>query len=60
MEEKNEYTIVLNMEAEGIEISPMLYGLFFEDINFAGDGGLYGELIKNRSLVKNLIKPMNG
>lgn len=37
------------MESEGIEISPMLYGLFFEDINFAGDGGIYGELIKNRS-----------
>jgi len=49
MEEKNTCTIMLNMESEGIEISPMLYGLFFEDINFAGDGGLYGELIKNRS-----------
>jgi alpha-N-arabinofuranosidase len=49
MEAKNANTIVLNMESEGIEISPMLYGLFFEDINFAGDGGIYGELIKNRS-----------
>ncbi|MDR3598394.1 alpha-L-arabinofuranosidase C-terminal domain-containing protein [Clostridium sp.] len=49
MEEKNTCTITLNMESEGIEISPMLYGLFFEDINFAGDGGIYGELIKNRS-----------
>jgi alpha-L-arabinofuranosidase len=26
-----------------------MYGLFFEDINFAADGGLYGELVKNRS-----------
>lgn len=49
MEEKDIYTIILNMKSEGIEISPMLYGLFFEDINFAGDGGIYGELIKNRS-----------
>lgn len=49
MEEKNTNTIVLSMESEGIEISPTLYGLFFEDINFAGDGGIYGELIKNRS-----------
>ena len=30
-------------------ISPVLYGLFFEDINFAADGGLYAELIRNRS-----------
>lgn len=30
-------------------VSPMLYGLFFEDINFAADGGLYAELIQNRS-----------
>ena len=31
------------------EVSPLLYGIFFEDINYAGDGGLYGELIANRS-----------
>lgn len=31
------------------EISPLLYGIFFEDINYAGDGGLYAELISNRS-----------
>lgn len=31
------------------EISDTLYGLFLEDINFAVDGGLYAELIKNRS-----------
>lgn len=31
------------------DISPMLYGIFFEDINYAGDGGLYAELIANRS-----------
>ena len=30
-------------------VSPLLYGIFFEDINYAGDGGLYGELIANRS-----------
>lgn len=30
-------------------ISPTLYGLFFEDINFGADGGLYAELIRNRS-----------
>lgn len=30
-------------------VSPILYGIFFEDINYAGDGGLYAELIANRS-----------
>jgi hypothetical protein len=33
----------------GITISPMEYGIFFEDINHAADGGLYAELIRNRS-----------
>ncbi len=31
------------------KISPDLFGLFFEDINYAADGGLYAELIQNRS-----------
>ncbi|WP_421800561.1 alpha-L-arabinofuranosidase C-terminal domain-containing protein [Haliscomenobacter sp.] len=33
----------------GAPIQPTMYGVFFEDINFGADGGLYGELIKNRS-----------
>ncbi|MBN2163281.1 MAG: hypothetical protein JW713_10085 [Pontiellaceae bacterium] len=32
-----------------LELSPYLYGLFFEDINYAADGGLYAELVQNRS-----------
>lgn len=35
--------------AGGAPIPETLYGLFFEDINFAADGGLYAEMIKNRS-----------
>ena len=31
------------------KISPSMWGIFFEDINFAADGGLYAEMIKNRS-----------
>tara|TARA_R110002051_G_scaffold61827_1_gene113423 strand:+ start:2613 stop:4610 length:1998 start_codon:yes stop_codon:yes gene_type:complete len=31
------------------KIRPTMYGVFFEDINFAADGGLYAEMIKNRS-----------
>lgn len=35
-----------------------MYGLFFEDINFAANGGLYAELVKNRSFdfPKNLMR----
>lgn len=39
----------LDLSDTGIEIQPTMYGIFFEDINFAADGGLYAELIKNRS-----------
>ncbi|MCI1648814.1 MAG: carbohydrate binding domain-containing protein, partial [Bacteroides sp.] len=31
------------------KIQPAMYGIFFEDINFGADGGLYAELVKNRS-----------
>lgn len=31
------------------EVQPTMYGLFFEDINYAADGGLYAEMVKNRS-----------
>ena len=41
----------LNIDAQqrGPKISPTHYGIFFEDINHAADGGLYAELIRNRS-----------
>ena len=42
----NEMTIQANRK--GAEIQPTMYGLFFEDINYAADGGLYAELIQNR------------
>ena len=42
---------------KGIEISPTLYGIFYEDINFASDGGLYAELIRNRSFEYDAEKP---
>ncbi len=40
------------------KIQPTMFGLFFEDINFAADGGLYAEMIKNRSF--EFDKPMMG
>ena len=33
----------------GKDISPELFGIFFEDINYAADGGLYAEMVQNRS-----------
>lgn len=42
-------TIKVNASKKQQEISPLLYGIFFEDINYAGDGGLYAELVANRS-----------
>lgn len=47
--EDNNYSLLINGEKKGIDISENLYGLFFEDINFAADGGLYAEKVINRS-----------
>jgi alpha-L-arabinofuranosidase len=41
--------ISVDLGNKGITISPTHYGIFFEDINHAADGGLYAELIRNRS-----------
>lgn len=40
------------------DIKPTMWGVFFEDINFAADGGLYAELVKNRSFEFTL--PLSG
>lgn len=41
--------LTLKSDKPGAPIQPTMYGLFFEDINFGADGGLYAEKIKNRS-----------
>lgn len=41
--------LVIDVGHPGHAISPMLNGIFFEEINHAGDGGLYAELVRNRS-----------
>ncbi|NVJ48633.1 MAG: alpha-L-arabinofuranosidase [Cytophagia bacterium] len=46
-DQKNSYVIDVNDVVA--EVQPTMYGIFFEDINFAADGGLYAELIKNGS-----------
>jgi len=43
--------VELNLQTNkvGAEVQPTMYGIFFEDINYGADGGLYAEKIKNRS-----------
>src|SRR3712207_1337867 len=43
------YSITVAAQADGPAIADSMYGVFFEDINFAADGGLYAELVRNRS-----------
>ena len=47
MAQSNEFKI--DVQKTGAPIQSTMYGIFFEDINFGADGGLYAELIKNRS-----------
>src|SRR6185437_664191 len=41
-------TIEIQADKPGAKINPAMWGIFFEDINFGADGGLYAELVKNR------------
>lgn len=43
------YEITIHGDKETIDISETLYGLFYEDINNAADGGIYAEMVQNRS-----------
>ena len=44
-----ESTITVQVNQQGARISPTQYGIFYEEIERAGDGGLYAEMIENRS-----------
>ena len=48
--------MVIQAKKLGAEIQPTMYGLFFEDINYAADGGLYAELVK--TVLLNAIRIM--
>src|ERR1700722_6143297 len=50
--------IGVDVSPPGASISPQMFGIFFEDINFAADGGLYPELVKNRSF--EISEPLPG
>lgn len=51
---------VIKVETRTItgKISPTMWGVFFEDINMGADGGIYAELVKNRSF--EFFKPLMG
>ena len=50
--------IMVQVDKPGAQIPKTLFGLFFEDINFGADGGLYPERVKNRSF--EFPNPMMG
>ncbi|MDO0931677.1 alpha-L-arabinofuranosidase C-terminal domain-containing protein [Streptomyces sp. DG2A-72] len=48
-EDVTDYAITVDPASQGAKIDDTMYGVFFEDINRAADGGLYAELVQNRS-----------
>src|SRR5215475_14634359 len=50
-------TLKINADQTTGSVSPRLYGLMTEEINFSYDGGLYGELIRNRCFKDNPMRP---
>ena len=51
-------TLVVDSDKPLYVIQPTMWGVFFEDINFGADGGLYAELVKNRSF--EFAEPLMG
>jgi alpha-L-arabinofuranosidase len=52
-------TLTVHVERPGAKIDPIFYGLMTEEINFSYDGGLYAELIRNRTFRDNATTPVN-
>lgn len=50
--------IIVKVNQPKADIQPTMWGIFFEDINLAADGGIYAELVKNRSF--EFFKPLMG
>src|SRR5215510_14379753 len=50
-------TLTVQMDKPGPTLDPIFYGLMTEEINFAYDGGLYAELIRNRTFKDDPQKP---
>ena len=52
-------TLTIDLTQPGRPISPDLIGVFFEDLNYAADGGLYAELVQNRSFEYQATEQLN-
>lgn len=52
-------TLQIDAGKPGARVSPMLYGLMTEEINFSYDGGLYGELVRNRNFKEDAKTPVH-
>ena len=50
--------ISVAVDQPGAKLNPAMWGIFFEDINFGADGGLYAEMVKNRGF--EFPEPMMG
>jgi alpha-L-arabinofuranosidase len=55
---QNPATFTVQMDKPIAEVQPTMWGIFFEDINLGADGGVYAELVKNRSF--EFLKPLMG
>lgn len=53
-----QHTLTVAVNEPKATIQPTMWGVFFEDINFGADGGIYAELVKNRSF--EFTKPLMG
>jgi alpha-L-arabinofuranosidase len=52
------HTLIVKAAQPTATIQPTMWGVFFEDINFGADGGIYAEMVKNRSF--EFFKPLMG
>src|SRR5262245_62047552 len=52
-------TLTVRVDQPGPKIDPIFYGLMTEEINFSYDGGLYAELIRNRSFRDDAQNPVH-
>ncbi|MBN2685791.1 MAG: hypothetical protein JXR40_10980 [Pontiellaceae bacterium] len=51
-------TLTIDTQEASADASPLLYGLTAEEVNYSFDGGLYAELIRNRSFIESTNSPV--
>lgn len=58
--EKEASQLTVDLASKGVDIQKDMYGIFFEDINYAADGGMYSEAVENRSFEAVHCNPDRG